>query len=71
MFTFNIAKVIKTNALLVKRLRWEGNLINENADVLIVTTGWAITAVIVIQNLNKFSKLKPPNKDLSLLLYSQ
>ena len=36
-------------------------MINENADVSNVTTGWAFTAVIVIQNFNKFSKLTPAN----------
>ena len=67
LFTFNLAKIIKTNALLVKRLQWEGNMKNKNANVFIIFTGQAITGVVVIHNLKKFPKLTPENKDLSLL----
>ena len=31
-------------------------MINKNTDVFIITTGGTITAVIIIQNLNKFFK---------------
>ena len=43
-------------------------MINKNADVFIITTGRAITAVVIIHNSNKFPKLTPENKDLSSLL---